>query len=100
VLMGLMKSIGSSPLVRWGLLSMFGLMPLFGMYFYDTILHSSMSLPGGVGGFISATQGLVIGILLHVATTVLFESGEGHHFHFKKLTATLIGLGLAYATLV
>ena len=100
VLMGLMKSIGSSPLVRWGLLSMFGLMPLFGMYFYDTILHSSMSLPGGVGGFISATQGLVIGILLHVATTVLFESGEGHHFHFKKLTATLIGLGLAYVTLV
>ena len=100
VLMGLMKSIGSSPLVRWGLLSMFGLMPLFGMYFYDTIIHSSMSLPGGVGGFISATQGLVIGILLHVATTVLFENGEGHHFHFKKLTATLIGLGLAYVTLV
>jgi len=99
VLMGLMKSIGSSPLVRWGLLSMFGLMPLFGMYFYDTILHSGMSLPGGVGGFIAATQGLVIGILLHVATTVLFESGEGHHFHFKKLTATLIGLGLAYVTL-
>jgi zinc and cadmium transporter len=100
VLMGLMKSIGSSSLVRWGLLSMFGLMPLFGMYFYDTILHSGASLPGGVGAFIAATQGLVIGILLHVATTVLFESGEGHHFHFKKLTATLIGLGLAYVTLV
>ena len=100
VLMGLMKSIGSSSLVRWGLLSMFGLMPLFGMYFYDTILHSGASiLPGGVGAFIAATQGLVIGILLHVATTVLFESGEGHHFHFKKLTATLIGLGLAYVTL-
>ena len=99
VLMGLMKSIGSSPFVRWGLLSMFGLMPLWGMYFYDAILHSGMSLPGGVGGFIAATQGLVIGILLHVATTVLFESGEGHHFNFKKLTATLIGLALSYVTL-
>ena len=100
VLMGLMKSIGSSAIVRWGLLSMFGLMPLLGMYFYDSILHSSTSLPGGVGVFIAATQGLVIGILLHVATTVLFESGEGHHFNFKKLTFTLLGLGLAYLTLV
>lgn len=99
VLMGLMKSIGSSAIVRWALLSMFGLMPLFGMYFYDSILHSSTSLPGGVGVFIAATQGLVIGILLHVSTTVLFESGEGHHFNFKKLTFTLLGLGLAYLTL-
>ena len=99
VLMGLIKSTGSSSFVRWSLLVVFGLMPLFGMYIYDSILHSGASLPGGVGAFIAATQGLVIGILLHVATTVLFESGEGHHFHFKKLTATLLGLGLSYITL-
>jgi hypothetical protein len=99
VLMGLIKSTGSSSFVRWGLLSVFGLMPLFGMYIYDTILHSGVSLPGGVGTFIAATQGLVIGILLHVATTVLFESGEGHHFHFKKLAATLLGIGISYITL-
>jgi len=99
VLMGLIKSTGSSSFVRWGLLSLFGLMPLFGMCIYDTILHSGANLPGGVGAFIAATQGLVIGILLHVATTVLFESGEGHQFHFKKLTATLLGLGVEYVTL-
>lgn len=100
VLMGLMKSTGTNIITRWGMLIMFGLMPLLGMWAYDSIMHSSIDLPGGAGAFMAAVHGLVIGILLHVATTVLFESGEGHRFNLKKLCAVIIGLGIAYITLV
>tara|TARA_B100000780_G_scaffold277937_1_gene249941 strand:- start:164 stop:961 length:798 start_codon:yes stop_codon:yes gene_type:complete len=99
VLMGLIKSTGASRFARWSLLALFGIMPGLGMYLYDTIIHSGVSIPGGVSTFMSATHGLVIGILLHVSTTVIFESGEGHAFHYKKLIATLLGLGIAYLTL-
>jgi zinc and cadmium transporter len=99
VLMGLIKSTGANKITRWSLLTLFGIMPGFGMYIYDTIIHSGVSIPGGVNTFMSATHGLVIGILLHVSTTVIFESGEGHAFHYKKLTATLLGLGIAFLTI-
>jgi zinc and cadmium transporter len=99
VLMGLIKSTGASTITRWSLLVAFGLMPLMGMSVYEWIMDSSIELPGGAATFMAATHGLVIGILLHVATTVLFESEEGHTFNIKKLAATLLGLVIAYLTL-
>ena len=99
VLMGLIKSTGATKISRWCLLTLFGIMPGLGMYLYDTIIHSGVSIPGGVSAFMSATHGLVIGILLHVSTTVIFETGEGHAFNYKKLIATLLGLSIAYITL-
>lgn len=99
VLMGLIKSTGATKVTRWGLLTLFGVMPGLGMYIYDTIIHSGVAIPGGVSNFMSATHGLVIGILLHVSTTVIFESGEGHAFNYNKLIATLLGLTIAYITL-
>ena len=99
VLMGLIKSTGATKVTRWGLLTLFGIMPGLGMYIYDTIIHSGVALPGGVSTFMSATHGLVIGILLHVSTTVIFESGEGHALNYNKLIATLLGLTIAYVTL-
>ena len=100
VLMGLIKSTGATKMSRWCLLTLFGIMPVLGMFLYDTIIHSGVSIPGGVSAFMSATHGLVIGILLHVSTTVIFESGEGHAFNYKKLIATLLGLSIAYVTFV
>ena len=99
VLMGLMKSTGTNILTRWGMLIIFGLMPLLGMWAYDSILHSSIEFLGEASTFMAAVHGLVIGILLHVATTVLFELGEGHRFNLKKLCAVVIGLSIAYLTL-
>ena len=99
VLMGLIKSTGATKISRWCLLTLFGIMPGLGMYLYDTIIHFGVSIPGGVSAFMSATHGLVIGILLHVSTTVIFETGEGHAFNYKKLTATLLGLSIAYVIL-
>lgn len=98
VLMGLMKSTGTNVITRWGMLALFGLMPLIGMWAYETIISSSIEIPGGAGAFMAAVHGLVIGILLHVATTVLFETGEGHRFNMKKLGAVVVGLFVAYLT--
>ncbi len=41
---------------------------------------------------------VVVGIFLHVSTTILFESSDGHRFHFIKLAVILAGMGLAIAT--
>ena len=41
---------------------------------------------------------VVVGIFLHISTTILFESSEAHKFNFQKLAA--IGLGSIMAWLV
>lgn len=38
---------------------------------------------------------LVVGILLHISTTILFESSENHNFNISKLLVIVIGLGLS-----
>ncbi|WP_179337865.1 ZIP family metal transporter [Winogradskyella ludwigii] len=38
----------------------------------------------------------VIGIFLHISTTILFESGEGHKFNLSKLVAICLGILIAY----
>jgi zinc transporter ZupT len=43
--------------------------------------------------FISA---LVIGIFLHISTTILFESSEGHTFNIRKLLVIAFGVLTAY----
>ena len=39
---------------------------------------------------------LIIGMLLHISTTILFESNRGHRFNLHKLISILSGLGIAY----
>ncbi len=39
---------------------------------------------------------LVIGIFLHISTTILFESNEGHSFNLTKLVVILIAISTAY----
>ncbi len=39
---------------------------------------------------------LVIGIFLHVSTTILFESNEGHKFNITKLLIILVATAIAY----
>ena len=38
---------------------------------------------------------LVVGVLLHISTTILFESSENHNFNISKLLVIVIGLGLS-----
>ena len=39
---------------------------------------------------------VVIGILFHISSTIIFESSEGHKFNLAKLSMIIIGIVLAY----
>lgn len=41
---------------------------------------------------------VVIGIFLHISTTILFESSENHRFNLLKFIVILMGAGFAVAT--
>ncbi|WP_026915026.1 ZIP family metal transporter [Christiangramia portivictoriae] len=41
-------------------------------------------------------NGVVIGIFLHVSTTILFESSKNHSFNASKLGVIILGILLAY----
>lgn len=93
VLMAMMLEQHTPKRLAWLALGLFGLAPLAGMALNSAVAHS-LNL-NDIGGFTACSQALVVGILLHVGTTVLFEAGDGHGFHAKKMMAILIGLGLS-----
>ena len=39
---------------------------------------------------------VVIGILFHISSTIIFESSEGHKFNIAKVSMILLGIALAY----
>lgn len=40
-------------------------------------------------------EAIVIGILLHIASTILFETSKDHQFNYKKFISILVGMSLA-----
>jgi len=42
---------------------------------------------------------VVVGIFLHVSTTILFENSEQHRFHLIKLATILAGMALAFISI-
>jgi zinc transporter ZupT len=69
-------------------LSVFALMTPLGSFF-----KSQFSLLQDISIYINA---LVIGIFLHVSTTILFEASKNHKFNISKLTVIIGGILLAY----
>ncbi|MFI5203865.1 MAG: ZIP family metal transporter [Flavobacteriales bacterium] len=64
---------------------------LIGRHFhYDLMLLSP--------AFFDYAMGLVIGMFLHISTTILFESSEGHRFNAIKLLAVLTGFAVSYVS--
>lgn len=43
-----------------------------------------------------ALNSLVIGVLLHISTIILFESSDGHKFNIKKIVMICLGITIAY----
>jgi len=43
---------------------------------------------------------IVIGIFMHIATTILFESSDGHRFNIQKIVAIVLGVGLGVLTVM
>ncbi|RNC86362.1 MAG: ZIP family metal transporter [Winogradskyella sp.] len=46
--------------------------------------------------YLLSINAIVIGIFLHISTTILFESSEGHKFNLTKLIAICLGILIAY----
>jgi hypothetical protein len=68
-------------------LIIFGLMTPLGSF-----IQSNTSLLDGIAVFLDA---IVIGIFLHVSTTILFESSKDHKFNIYKFGVILLGIILA-----
>jgi hypothetical protein len=53
---------------------------------------------GGIGNlqkYYGRIMGIVIGIFLHISTTILFESSSDHKFTMRKIVAVVLGMGIA-----
>lgn len=71
-----------------GFLLVFGVMTPLG-----TIISNNTSIAPEYVDIVSA---VAIGIFLHISTTILFETGEGHKFNLSKLLAIVLGVLIAY----
>jgi hypothetical protein len=62
-------------------------------YFFSDAISS-----GGIGNlqqYFNRIMGVVVGIFLHISTTILFEAGPDHKFNRRKLIAVLLGVGIS-----
>jgi zinc and cadmium transporter len=50
---------------------------------------------GGIELYFNKMMGIVIGIFLHISTTILFETSVDHKFTRRKMVAVLIGITVA-----
>ena len=50
---------------------------------------------GNMDAYFDRIMGVVIGIFLHISTTILFESSVDHKFNLKKIVAVLLGVSIA-----
>ena len=50
---------------------------------------------GNIEAYFDNIMGVVIGIFLHISTTILFESSVDHKFNLKKMVAVLMGISIA-----
>ncbi|MFB6259049.1 MAG: ZIP family metal transporter [Flavobacteriales bacterium] len=71
--------------------SIFSLMGPLGIFIGNVLPERTSSLPTGISYYILA---IVLGVILHVSTTILFESSDEHRLEQYKLLAVLAGFAL------
>lgn len=76
------------------LLILFALMSPIGYWLSYEIGQGSI---GNIEVYFDRIMGVVIGIFLHISTTILFESSVDHKFNLKKIVAVFLGVGIALA---
>lgn len=73
-------------------LGVFAIMAPLGFYVSLGLSNGSI---GGVEAYFNKIMGVVIGIFLHISTTILFESSADHKINLRKMIAVLLGIGVA-----
>lgn len=88
-LMTLLKAAEIKAVKSWAILLLFGIMTpiglLIGMFWGGGIDPQQMNY----------LLAVVIGMFLHISTTIIFETSENHKFNLMKLTSILFGVLLA-----
>ena len=75
-------------------ISIFAIMAPAGYYFSLSLSNGSIS---GMEQYFNKVMGIVIGIFLHISTTILFESSADHKINKRKMLAVLLGIAVALA---
>ncbi len=76
-----------SKLQFFGFLLVFTLMTPLGTFISNNIILATE--------YVDYINAVVIGIFLHISTTILFETGEGHKFNLSKLLVICFGVLIA-----
>ena len=58
-----------------------------------TILSSQLEF---ISDYYTEVSAIVVGILFHISSTIIFESGEDHKFNLAKLLSIILGVIMAY----
>lgn len=88
-LMTLLKVSEFSNLKSWIILMIFAMMTPLGMFFGYFYGNNFSALT------MQYILAIVIGMFLHISTTIIFEASENHKFNFLKLVSILFGIALA-----
>jgi zinc transporter ZupT len=86
VLMNMMLLSGFSKTISFIVILLFALMSPLGMFTSEYI---------NVSSFYNEIMAIVIGIFLHISTTILFESSDGHDFNKQKMISIILGTLIA-----
>jgi len=92
-LMSLYLHYGCSRSRAFLYLLVFALMTPLGSVFSNLLDSSIVTALDTYFNYILA---IVIGIFLHVSTSILFETGENHRYNIRKFITVVIGLGVAF----
>lgn len=76
---------------------LFAIMAPAGYFFSDALSAGDI---GNLQHYYNRIMGVVIGIFLHISTTILFESSADHKFNMRKMIAVLLGVAIALAGFV
>lgn len=76
----------------FGWVALFAMMAPLGAFAHYFIGVSGVA---DLATFTPMVTGILIGILLHVSTIILFESDESHSFNWMKFAAILVGFAMA-----
>jgi len=87
-LLGMLLHAGMSRRTSLGMLALFAAMAPLGMFISG---HTPLA------NYSRELMAIVIGIFMHISTTILFEASDVHRFNFAKLGAILLGTALGVA---
>lgn len=90
-LLGMLLQSGMKRAQALALLGLFAAMAPLGMF---------ISAHTGLAHYARELMAIVIGIFMHISTTILFEASDVHRFNVGKLVAIVTGTGLGVASIL